>query len=323
MNEHNMTKTKQITLQDSGVIYNPEPHTYSYNGKPLQGITGTLVNRAYPKEKTYADIDGSVLRHAADRGSACHQAVGNYYEIGLSSTGFEPVVEEAKRLLESQNLTPIRFEYVVTDFEHYASPIDIVCVNEKSEICIVDMKFTARLHYEQVELQTSIYQRFFHIVNPKLQAKHLYVLWIHTNDFHEALNSGIYELTPVDDAFLDDLIKADTENTVFDITKYYGTVPAEVSKVEEYLAALAADVKRKTDELNQIKDGLCQLMLDNNVKQYDSLHIKLTTVTPKPRLTFDTRAFQKDHPDLYAEYAHQSEVKPSVRLTVKEEAPRV
>lgn len=312
-----MAKTKGIVLQDSGVIYDPVPHTYSYQGKPLQGITGTLINRAYPKDETYANISEAVFNHAAERGSACHQAVGNYYDIGMASTGFEGIVAEAKRLLESQGLKPIRFEYVVTDFEHYASPIDIVCVNEKNEICIVDMKYTAKLHYEQVTLQTSIYKRFFHLVNPKLQAKHLYVLWTHTNDNHDILDSGIYELTPVEDSFIDDLIKADVDNTTFDIQKYYGPVPAAVNKVEDYLSSLAAEVKTKTDELNKIKEGLCQLMLDNGVKQYSSVRIQLTTVIPKPRKTFDSAAFKKDHADLYEQYCKTSETKPSVRLTIK------
>lgn len=312
-----MAKTKEIILKDSGVDYNVADHTYFYQGKQLQGITGTLINRAYPKDKTYANIDESVLNHAAERGSACHQAVGNYYEVGMASTGFEAIVDEAKRLLESQGLTPIRFEYVVTDYEHYASPIDIVCTNEKNEICIVDMKYTAKLHYEQVSLQTSIYMRFFHIVNPKLQAKHIYVLWTHTNDAREVKESGIYELTPVEDNFIDDLIKADTENVAFDITKYYGPVPAAVNKVEDYVVQLSALVKQKSEELNTIKDGLCQLMLDNGVKQYDSIRLKLTTVTPKPRVSFDSTAFKADHPDLYKQYCKSSETKPSVRLTIK------
>lgn len=308
---------KEIILQDSGVIYEPVGHTYSLNGKPLQGVTGTLINRAYPKDKTYSNIPEEVLNHAAERGSACHQAVGNYYDIGMASTGYEGIVKEAKRLLESQGLTPIRFEYVVTDFEHYASPIDIVCVNEKGEICIVDMKYTAKLHYEQVTLQTSIYKRFFHLVNPKLQAKHLYVLWTHTNDDHEVLDSGIYELTPVEDDFIDELIRADIADSTFDIAKFYGPIPMAVSKVEDYLSTLAAEVKAKTDELNKIKEGLCQLMMDNGVKQYSSVRIQLTTVTPKPRKTFDSASFKKDHEDLYEQYCKTSETKPSVRLTIK------
>lgn len=312
-----MVKKKEIILADSGVDYDPVPHEYFYKGKQLKGITGTLIERAYPKGDTYKNVSDEVLNHAADRGSACHQAVGNYYDIGISSTGYEEIVGRAKELLDSQELTPIRFEYVVTDYKNYASPIDIVCVNAKNEICIVDMKFTAKLHYPQVTLQTSIYKRWFSLVNPKLAAKHQYVLWIHTNDDHEVLDNGIFELDTVDDAFIDDLIDCDMNDKTFDIGKYYGDLPRKVSDVEGYLVKLQQLVKEKTEEMDNIKAGLCELMEKYNVKQYSSAHIQLTRVTPKPRVSFDTARFKKEHEDMYNEYTKISEVKPSVKITIK------
>lgn len=310
-------KKKKITLADSGVDYDPVPHEYFFKGKQLKGITGTLINLAYPKGDTYKNISEEVLNHAADRGSACHQAVGNYYDIGISSTGYEDIVAKAKELLESQELTPIRFEYVVTDYKNYASPIDIVCINAKNEICIVDMKFTAKLHYPQVTLQTSIYKRWFSLVNPKLTAKHQYVLWIHTNDSHEVLDNGIFELDTVDDAFIDDLIDCDTNGKPFDIGKYYGDLPSKVADVEGYLVKLQQLVKEKTEEMDNIKAGLCELMEKYNIKQYSSAHIQLTRVTQKPRVSFDSAKFKKDHEDMYNEYTKTSKVKPSVRITIK------
>lgn len=313
-----MAKGKKIELADSGIDYNTTDHTYHLGDKELKGITGTLIELAYPKEKSYGGISDDVMQHAAERGSACHQAVGNYYSVGIPSTGYEKITEKAKELLDRQGLIPIRFEYVVTDFKNYASPIDIVCVNKKNEICIVDMKFTSKLHYPQVELQTSIYKRFFTIVNHKLKAKHLYVLWIHTNDALDVKDCGIYELEPVDDKFIDDLIECDTNGKTFSIEKYYGTLPSQVANVEDYLVKLQQLVKEKTDEMNNIKEGLCAIMEQYNVKQYSSQHLQLTRVTPKPRISFDTARFKEDHADLYNEYTKTSEVKPSVRITIKQ-----
>ena len=226
-------------------------------------------------------------------------------------------MDKARELLESEKLTPIRFEYVVTDYKNYASPIDIVCVNDKNEICIVDMKFTAKLHYPEVTLQTSIYKRWFSVVNPKLKAKHQYVLWIHTNDNHEVLDNGIFELDTVDDTFIDDLIDCDINGKKFDIAKYYGDLPAQVADVESYLVNLEKLVKEKTDEMNNIKAGLCELMDKYNIKQYSSAHIQLTRVTPKPRVTFDQKKFKEEHADLFEQYTKTTEVKPSIRLTIK------
>lgn len=308
---------KKFILKDSGVEYNVSDHTYFLNGKPLQGITSTLINRAYPKEDTYALVSDEVLAHAAERGRACHAAVGSLYTLGLLTNGYEDIANEARRLLTEQKLTPQAFEYVVTDFQHYASPIDIVCLNDKNEVCIVDMKFTSRLLSDQVTLQTSIYRRFFHLVNPDLTAEHLYVLHVHTNDAHEVLSSGLYELQPVSDEFIDSLIVADRNDLPFDVARFYGPVPAAVAKVEDYLCELQATVKEKTEELNQIKEGLCTLMLQNGVRQYASARVQLTTTTPRPRATFDATRFRAEHPDLYKEYVRTAEVKPSVRITIK------
>lgn len=313
-----MAKGKEIILADSGVDYNVADHTYHLNGKKLDGITDTLINLAYPKSDTYATVSDEMMNHAAERGTKCHEAVGNLYTVGLPSTGFEEITDKARELLESQSLTPIRFEYVVTDFKHYASPIDIVCVNDKGEICIVDMKFTYKLHYPQVELQTSIYKRFFTLVNPKLKAKHLYVLWIHTSDALDVRECGIYELEPVDDTFLDDLIDCNINDKPFNISKYYGELPAKVAEVEKRLVTLQKLIKEKTEEMNNIKDILFDTMQKCNAKHYTTLHLQLTRVTPKPRVTFDSKKFKEEHENLYNEYIRTSEVKPSVRITIKE-----
>lgn len=314
-----MAKKKEISLVNAGVVFDAATHTYTFNGKELQGITATLVNRAYPKDETYAGVSGEVLNKAAERGSACHQSVGNYYLTGLASAGYEDITDRAVEMLDAEGLTPIAFEYIVTDFEHYASPIDIVCTNAKNEVCIVDMKFTSKLLYEQVTLQTSIYQRFFSLVNPGLQAKHIYALWVHTNDEHAVLDSRLGELTPADEQFVSDLIAADMagDGERFDITKYYGQLPATVAEVEDYMVSLTNLVKEKTEELNDIKEGLCALMLERGIKSYSSAKIQLTSVAPKPRETFDTARFKKERPDEYAQYVKVSEVKPSVRITIK------
>lgn len=309
---------KEIKLNDSGVIYNEEKHTYRLeDGTALKGITSTLIDRAYPKDKTYGGISEEVLNHAAERGSACHQSVGNYYELGMASTGYETITEEAVRLLESEKLKPLRFEYVVSDGQHYASPIDCLCVNDKDEIVVVDFKFTSSLHFPQVTLQTSIYKRFFHIVNPDLEVSKLYVLWVHTSDALDVKESGIYELTPVSDEFLDDLIDCDINDKPFDVGKYYGDLPSKVASVEKYMVQLQTLIKQKTEEMDTLKDGLCKLMEQYNIKSYSSQHLQLTRVLPKARQSFDTTRFKKDHKDLYEEYIKTSQVKSSIRITIK------
>ncbi len=308
-----------IELKNSGVIYDRENHTYSLDGRALTGITGTLVNRAYPKDELYAGVADSVLETAAARGTACHQALEDLFGVGLVTSGYEKVSSEGARLLEEKGLLPVRFEYVVTDYERYASPIDIVCLNKDGEVCIVDQKYTSKLHTESVALQTSIYARFLSIVNPGMEAKHLYVLWIHTNDSLDVLESSLLELPFAKNELIDGLMDADRNGTVFDVADYYGDFPSRVSQAEDYMAWLQTMIKERTEEFNRIKDGLCSMMTELGIKSYSSRRLQMTVVTPKPRESFDTARFKAENPELYREYIKTADTKPSVRITIKEQ----
>jgi hypothetical protein len=59
------------------------------------------------------------------------------------------------------------------------------------------------------------------------------------------------------------------------------------------------------------------MMLKSGVKKFTTSRLSLCTVTPKPRKTFDTKRFQAEQPEVYEQYVKMSEVKPSVRLTIK------
>ncbi len=307
-----------IELKECGVVFDRENHTYTLGEKPLIGITGTLVNRAYPKDELYAGVSDETLARAAERGTACHQALVDSFEVGIVQDEYASVVEEAVRLLKGKGLTPIRFEYIVTDYDRYASPIDIVCVDKNGDVCIVDQKYTSKLHRESVALQTNIYAKFFSIVNPGLDAKHLYVLWIHTNDSLEVVNSDIQELPFAKKGLIEDLMQADKEDSHFDITAYYGDLPSRVSQAEDYMVALQSQIKERTEELNMLKDGLCRMMMELGVKSYSSHKIQMTVVSPKPRESFDSSRFKEEYPELYRQYIKVSETKPSVRITIKE-----
>lgn len=60
------------------------------------------------------------------------------------------------------------------------------------------------------------------------------------------------------------------------------------------------------------------MMLERGIKSFTTPTLKMTTVTPKPKKTFDSKAFAAEHRDLYEQYVKESEVKPSVRITYKD-----
>ena len=294
-------------LKESGVVFNEDTHQYFLDGKELQGITSTLVHRAFPD--TYKDVPEEMLRKAAERGTNVHEAIQFCEENGLESE--MPEYRSYKQMKDANGLTYVTHEYIVTDRVHYASAIDLVFVDAEGKIVIADIKTTYTPHYENVALQLSIYKRFFERQNPDLKVDRCVLIWLR-DDRSE------YKVMPVwADEILDTLIDADCNDLPFDVTSTYGDLPQKVYDVQAYLCQLEDLVKAKTEELKQIKDGLCQMMLERNIKSFTTPMLKMTTVTPKPRETFDAKAFAADHPDLYKQYVKTGEVKPSVRITYK------
>ena len=294
-------------LYKSPVVFNAEYHTYHLGDKELKGVTSTLVHRAFPK--TYEGISPEVLANAAARGTMVHQAIQAYEDDFVLDGSLE--LQSYVAIKETYGLTHLASEYLVSDETHYASSVDHVFLDSKGNIILTDIKTTYEPHYENVALQLSIYKRFFEMQNPNLKVSAVALIWLRGE-------KSEYKVLPVwADEALDLLIEADCKDEEFDIAKTYGDLPQKVYDVQQYLAMLEADVKKKTEELKTIKDGLCKLMLDKGIKRFTTPVMQLTTVTPAPKQTFDSKKFKDDYPELYSQYLKTSEVKPSIRITFK------
>lgn len=307
-----------IKLNNSGVYFDELTHTYlrESDDKILKGITTTLLDRAFPD--TYSGVPDDVIKHAQERGTAVHKAVESFVNDERFSDDFISVVAEASQLLRQRGLEPVATEYVVTDGENYASPIDILCLDKKKNVCIVDIKTTSKKMYEHVQLQCSIYKVFFERQNPGVPVKGLFCLWLHVNDEYDILESDLYEMEPVDSEYIEHLIECDLEDEPFLPEKFYGNLPVQLKDVEGYLQELDVLVKEKTEELKTIKEGLLAMMQENNVKSFDSGRTKLTRMMSQIRTSFDEARFKEEHPDLYKEYlTKQTKTKESIRITFK------
>ena len=299
-------------LKESGVVFNENDHTYFLGDKQLQGITSTLVHRVYPHD--YDNVSQEKLNERAEYGHKVHEMIEFCIENGVDSQ--MPEWAMFKAIADEKQLQIIRCEYIVTDYQSYASPIDLVMMNADKEIILVDLKTNYSPPIEKATVQLSWYKRQFEKMNPDLKVAACAVIWVR-DDAKRGHLSGYYPITPWADEALDLLIDSDLHDMPFDIAQTYGDLPTKVYDVQQYLANLEAEVKAKTEELKQIKDGLCQIMLEKGIKKFTTNVLQMSTVTPKPRETFDSKAFAADHPDLYKQYMKTGEVKPSVRITYK------
>lgn len=302
-----------IELKKSPVRFVSDGHKYYLGDKELQGITSTLIKKAYPdtykKPDRYTDEEWeAVLSNAAAKGSNMHETIELYDELGVESD--LPELRSYIRIKEENNLSVLATEYVVSDEKNYATAIDKVMQTAGGQIILVDFKRTYSLHIDEVTLQQSICKRWFEQLNPGLKVAGIYVLWMRDDKVR------FERLSPWADEMLDRLIESAVSGDTFDITNTYGDLPVMFAQVEEEVARLELSIKEAQERQKALKQGLYDLMEQHNVKSFTGSRVKLTRVLPTESTTFDSKEFKVDHPDIYKEYCKKTQKAGSLRITL-------
>ena len=138
-----------MELAKSKVLFNQEQHTYTLDGKLLQGITGMIGRQLFPDE--YSDVPKEVLESAAKRGSFIHETIELVDDLGISNE-----MQEVKGYIELKELYGLQYEvseYLVSDNEHFASCIDKVYRESDTEFSLGDIKTTYKLDRDYIRWQ--------------------------------------------------------------------------------------------------------------------------------------------------------------------------
>lgn len=299
---------QNINLKKSPVTFDATNHTYWLGDKQLKGITsGSLVERVNPTK--YEGVSQEILAERAAYGQAIHSLIGLYEDAGIISDDDD--VRHYIELKEANNLTHVATEYLVSDEERYASSIDHVFLDKDGGIVLVDIKRTYKLDVESVRYQLSIYRRFFEMQNPELKVKSLAAIWLHGDEY------AYVPVEPVPDSYIDYLIECDIKDEDFNIAAQFSNLPAIVAEKEKAIAEIIMRMDYEKKQLENFRQGLYEIMEQNDIKSFRGTHITLTRVLPTERETFDTRAFKKDYPNIYQEYVKKSPVKGTLKITLK------
>ena len=133
-----------IRLNDSGVVFNKENHTYHLEGKELSGITSVIQRQLFPNE--YDDVPEEMMRAAAAYGSAVHESCELFDREWVNDGTVE--VADYIQLTHTNQLVHEASEYLVTDTKHYASSIDKVYRINQDTFTLADIK-TYGIRYHQ------------------------------------------------------------------------------------------------------------------------------------------------------------------------------
>lgn len=299
-------------MKESGVVFNEDDHSYFLDGKELKGITSTLVHRVFPHD--YDNVSQEKLNERAAYGHKVHDILEFCITNGLDSDMAE--WQMFKNIVEERGFKIVRCEYIVTDFENYASPIDLVMMDADGKVYLLDLKTNWKAPIEKATVQLSWYKRQFEKMNPELKVHECAVLWVRDDEKRGHL-SGYYPITPWGDELLDELIRCDIEDKDFaPIIQSWGDFPAKFAEVEAEVARIELAVKAAKERQEQLKAGLYHLMEQYDKKNWTGSKVKLTRVLPTKKQTFDSKAFKEKYPDLYKEFVKESTTAGSLRITL-------
>lgn len=298
-------------LKESGVVFNESDHTYFLGDVQLQGITSTLVHRAYPHE--YDGVSEEKLAERAAYGHNVHEMLEFCVTNGVDSD--MPEWWMFKQMCEDNHLRVLRIEYIVTDFKKYASPIDIVALDENNGIWLIDLKTNYAPPVNKGTVQLSWYKKRFEEMNPDHKVVGCAIAWVR-NDAKRGQLSKWIPITPWADEALALLEKCEEDDTEFDMTNLYGDLPAKFAEVETEVARLETQIKFMQERQKTFKEGLYALMEEYNIKSWSGSKVKLTRVLPTESETFDSKSFKADHPELYAQYLKKTKRAGSLKVTV-------
>ena len=308
--------TKRIELTDSGVIFDPENHTYELNGTYLSGITDLLQRQLFPNE--YANIPKAILDQAAAYGTSVHQSCEDFDANWFNDGSVE--VQDYIQLCQEHSLTHEASEYTVTDFTHYASNIDKLFRVSDNTFDLADLKTYGKMTPEKLEKarwQLSIYAYLFELQNKDAKARQLYILHLRNKQKKDGSFDHISAIIPVKripSEICKELLDTDLRGEQFQ-SPY--SIPKAIAEQEARIRELMETKARVDEELGQLKSQILTEMETRNVKTWiTDGGIRLTRKLPSTRTSFNLSLFKTEHPDMVESYMNTTQVSSSLTITV-------
>ena len=322
-------------LTQSEVVFDEATHRYLRGDAELSGITGlihaVLLLGVYPDASDY--VKKVQIPKAGYYGTCVHKAIQAWDELGIELTQFPEKEHPTAGILPAQDVSAelayyrkakpracktIASEFTVS-YGNFASQIDCIWCDKEGGIYLVDHK-TNNLDYypggaeglkEYLSWQLSCYAFMFEW-QTSWKVKGLIGNW---------MRKGAGELWRIErkpDELVQKLLSTEIIKQEWGGFTYYNPeMQVFAAKVEEVKPvatttdALAVPVDvvsaittllRAEKAAKAMKEKLRELMEAAGVTKWECPEFTATIGKPSETTTFDSKAFQADHPDLYEQY---------------------
>lgn len=293
-----------MKLVKSSVVFNAENHTYTLDGKQLSGITSLLHRQLF--QDMYAVVNQDVLQKAAERGTLVHQ------NCELADEGFDVDTIEAinyLKLKEENNLNFEQSEYLVSDNEHYASCIDKVYREDDTTFSLGDIKTTYSLNKEYVTWQLSIYAYLFERQNPGAKVSSIFAIWLRDE------KAKLVRLERKSDEEVSSLLSCDSQGIQY--TPQSNSLPILAAEAEQLIVDIESQIKSLEEKKNFIREGIMKAMVQAGIYDWKGEQITITRKTASSRKSFDSKRFEKEHPELYKQYIKETLISEVLQIKIK------
>lgn len=293
-------------LKQSNVLFNEDEHRYYIGAKEISGITGRI------KEKCCPSMDFSFA--SAQVGTDAHKDIeGVNLAVKFDIDAF-PTTKHGENYLAwlmQDAYTIVDSEYIVTDNNRYASPIDIVFEDKCGNVVLCDIKtyktYTS-LYKTMCRWQLSIYAYLFELQNG--YAPHsAFVLQV-TED---GCTEHEVELYPAD--MVVKFLYEDDFNP-YTMQTNSNTLQKAVS-LSNFVETMQEQIKSLEKDLECLKSQLLKEMQENGFTKVEQDNMTFTYVAPSVSMTFDSKTFLEEHPEYKEQYTKLSERKAYLRITRK------
>jgi len=307
---------KTIQLNDSGVLFNREEHTYELNGKFLSGITEMLQRQLFPDE--FDGVPKEAIQQAALYGTEVHESIEKFDSF-WTNDGTQEVADYID-ICTTNGLIHERSEYTVTDGMDWASNIDKVFRKSETVFDIADVKTYGTMTPEKQEKarwQLSIYAYLFETLNPNATVGKLYIIHLRYKLKKDGATDHIANLIEVDripSEVCKKLLDTDLAGEIFE-NPY--DIPTDIAEQEDEIRHLIQTKKEVEERLNELIANILSRMEAMQARTWSTENMKLTRKLPSTRSSFDLNRFKGDHPEFdYDAYMKTSTVGSSLLISI-------
>ena len=283
-----------------------DTHEYFLDDKKL--ISVTQLMQKHGLAPNYSEVPQEVLRAKAERGSLVHKEIEEYIKEG--NIGF---TNELIEFINADKGEVLKSEFKVNN-DIVAGTVDLL-LYKNNEYIIADLKTTSELHIDAVSWQLTIYAYLLGQINPMIKVTKGQAFHFNKDG---KLNIVDIVLKPFEE--IERLMECERNNEKFELKKIASDEQLmQLLEVEALIKSIEEKKKKAEEQAKELRAELMKAMEANGVKSFENDLIRITYVAPSTRQSIDSAKLKKEQPTIYASYLKSSEVKASLRITLKEE----